>query len=351
MTRRPPRGLRRDAPILLPASLLLLAMLASVTLLSYRAAIARFAAEREQAALRLAIGLAEAVRLSKSDEIGVLARWLPPGAGMAIYDGRGGVRATGPRAPIRGPPIAGCPRLAPPVSRRPTSRASGSAPERSPPRGGAGRLRAFVPFERAGQRFLLRLEVPEPALFAQQRSLRVLTPVVFGLSAAVALLAILFLRALVRPYEELLEKARAIAPAGAPAADSRASPPAAATMSSSCSRPSIAPSPRCAPRAARAGGDASDDLSAVERTLGPQLESGLLMFDRDGRLLAANPAALELLGGAPAAAGRRPRPAPRPRSPRTPGSPPSSPRRSPSGARFRAPRWRSSGTGTGSSSD
>ena len=73
-------------------------------------------------------------------------------------------------------------------------------------------MRAFVPFARAGERLLLRLEISEPTLFAQQRSLRILTPVVFGLSFAVALLAIFFLRALVRPYEALLDKARALAP-------------------------------------------------------------------------------------------------------------------------------------------
>jgi len=59
------RGLRREAAILLPASLLLFAMLASVTLLSYRAAVARFAAEREQATLKLAGALVDALRLEK----------------------------------------------------------------------------------------------------------------------------------------------------------------------------------------------------------------------------------------------------------------------------------------------
>ena len=292
------RGLRRDAPILLPASLLLLAMLASVTLMSYRAAIARFAAEREQAALRLAIGLSEAVRLSKSDEIGVLARWLPPGAGMAISDARGGVRSTAGSAgaEIAASPAPRAAGLATPHvegfgQRAGEDRASGPAAER---------MRAFVPFERGGQRLLLRLEVPEPALFAQQRSLRVLTPVVFGLSAAVALLAILFLRALVRPYEELLEKARAISPAGAPAATREL-----ATSRGDDVEFLLATFDRAlaALRTESGQSAASDDLSAVERTLGPQLESGLLMFDRDGRLLAANPAALELLGAAPAAGG------------------------------------------------
>ena len=86
-------GLRRDAPILLPASLLLLALLAAVTLLSYRGAVDRFAGEREQAALKLAIALADAVRAGPSDDIAALVGWLPAGSALAVYDARGVVRA------------------------------------------------------------------------------------------------------------------------------------------------------------------------------------------------------------------------------------------------------------------
>ena len=164
-------------------------------------------------------------------------------------------------------------------------------------------MRAFVPFARAGERLLLRLEIPEPTLFAQQRSLRILTPVVFGLSFAVALLAIFFLRALVRPYEALLDKARALAPADPAAGGSalvRGSDDEVERLLATFDRALAAL--RGTGGGAGAGGDAQDELSAVERALGPQLESGLLMFASDGRLLAANPAAVELLGGDPQAA-------------------------------------------------
>ena len=83
------RGLRREASILLPAALLLFALLAAVTLLSYRTAVGRFAAEREQATLRLAGALADAVRLAKNEDLGLLGRWLPPGAALAVYDAHG----------------------------------------------------------------------------------------------------------------------------------------------------------------------------------------------------------------------------------------------------------------------
>ncbi len=292
------RGLRREAPILLPASLLLLAMLASVTLLSYRSAVARFSAEREQETLRLAGSLAEAVHQAKSDDFGVLARWLPSGASLALYDERGELRT---RLGFSGrewrPPLVLAGELATPRIEGIGQRRKGGAPADE-------WVRAIVPLQRGGQRFVLCLDVPEPLLFAQQRSLRIMTPVVFGLSLAVALLAISFLRALVRPYEALLEKARTVAPLPARAAGSgdREAGDEVEFLLATFDR---------ALAALRSEGGRSESaehaLSAVERTLGPQLESGLLMFDREGRLLAANPAAVALLGGGlPTARGQAP---------------------------------------------
>ena len=286
------RGLWREAPILLPASLLLFALLAVVTLLSYRAAVARFAEEREQATLKLAVALADAMRLAKSDDIALLARWLPPGAAMATYDARGVASGsfgfTGDDALPMPPSVS----------------AALAAPRLDPlGRGAAGEaatVRAFVPFHRGAQRLLLRLEVPEPALVAQRRSLGILTPVVVGLAAAAALLAIFFLRALMRPYEELLERVRAAVPADAlPTAggsDARAGDDVEALLATfdralATLRSDGGHGGRSLPGGLEPGA-ALDDLSAVERALGPQLESGLLMFDRAGALLAANPAAV-----------------------------------------------------------
>jgi signal transduction histidine kinase len=290
------RGLRRDAPILLPASLLLFATLASITLLSYRSAIARLTAEREQRALQQAVALADAARLLKTDEAGSLARWLPPGSALAIYDGRGAVRwgygFTGPDAAALPTPRAG-------DLTAPRVQSLGSD--------ASGMVRVWVPFDRAGQRLLLRLDSPEATLFSQQRSLRILTPVVFGLCFAVSLLAVFFLRALVRPYEALLEKARAVAPAKPDGGARGAAGPQGAARGSDEEVDFLLATFDRALAALRsesgrgAGGspghdEALGELSAVERTLGPQLESGLMMFDREGRLLAANPAAEELLG-------------------------------------------------------
>ncbi len=297
-------GLRRDAPILLPASLLLLALLAAVTLLSYRGAVDRFAGEREQAALKLAIALADTVRASPSDDIDALARWLPAGSALAVYDARGVVRAShgfSGADPLTLPaPAAGANPAGVAGAIGAVPRVEGLAGRARETAAGAPRMRAFVPFARAGERLLLRLEIPEPTLFAQQRSLRILTPVVFGLSFAVALLAIFFLRALVRPYEALLDKARALAPADPAAGGSafaRGSDDEVELLLATFDRALAALRGIGGGGGAGAGSDAQEELSAVERALGPQLESGLLMFAADGRLLAANPAAVELLGG------------------------------------------------------
>ncbi|MEO8275936.1 MAG: ATP-binding protein [Thermoanaerobaculia bacterium] len=292
------RRLRRDTPILIPASLLVFAALAAITLLSYRGAIAGFTAEREQASLAQASALAEAARILGNDDWTVLSRALPPGTAMAIYDDRGIVRSSfgfgGPDALAIPLPRAG--EIA-------TPRVEGfgrlSATSAAPDSREASTIRALVPFARAGKRFLLRVETQEPTLFAQQRSLRILTPVVFGLSLAIALLAIFFLRALVRPYEELLEKARSAAPPVVPA-DSRALSQGSGDdvefLLATFDRALAALRTESGSAAVVDQASSLADLSAVERTLGAQLESGLLMFDRDGQLLAANPSAVELLG-------------------------------------------------------
>lgn len=294
------RGLRREASILLPAALLLFALLAAVTLLSYRTAVGRFAAEREQATLRLAGALADAVRLAKNEDLGLLGRWLPPGAALAVYDAHG--------APVGSFGFADNASLALPSSAMPapaTPRLDGLGPRPAGEASAPAALRAFVPFSRGAQRFLLRLDVPEPELFAQQRSLRLLTPAVLGLAAAAALLAIFFLRALMQPYEELLDKVRAAVPTGpeplAGAARQRAGDDVESLLAT-FDRALAALRSESGSAERTTSGDAGalspgDELSAVERTLGPQLESGLLLFDRGGALLAANPAAVELLGG------------------------------------------------------
>ena len=83
------RGLRREVPALLAGSLLVFVALATVTLLSYRAAVANLVAERRQEAARLAERMVEELRRPGGGGIEALARRLPPGAAIALLDADG----------------------------------------------------------------------------------------------------------------------------------------------------------------------------------------------------------------------------------------------------------------------
>ena len=83
------RGLRREASILLPVSLLLFAALACVTVLAYRAAIVRLVDERHGIALRQATLVAErASAHARAFDAERLRETLPPGASVTIVDAR-----------------------------------------------------------------------------------------------------------------------------------------------------------------------------------------------------------------------------------------------------------------------
>ncbi|HEY4590967.1 MAG TPA: hypothetical protein VIJ61_01085, partial [Thermoanaerobaculia bacterium] len=95
---RPARrlGLRREVLILLPVALLLLVVLSTFTLFSYRNAIALLAAERQQEAAHVARAVAN--RLSVSPESALpgprdLREPAPSARGVALVDARGEVIA------------------------------------------------------------------------------------------------------------------------------------------------------------------------------------------------------------------------------------------------------------------
>ena len=265
------RGLRREVPALLAGSLLVFVALAAFTLLSYRAAVANLLAERRLEAARVAERLAGELGRGGASGIEALARRLPPGAALALLDGNGraeaafGFDASADLVPL-------------PAAAR-------SGPLQLDPDAERPAVVALAPYGAGAARRFVRVDLPARSLAAQKRALRILSPTVVGLSLAAALLLLASARALTRPVDRLLERARA---AGAPAPGGDEVEFLLATFDRALAALGGEPA---------AGRGAEPE--AIHAALAPQVDSGLLLLDRDGRLLAANPSAAELLELAP----------------------------------------------------
>ena len=294
----PARGLRREAPLALAVALLVFVALAGFTLLGYRSAIGRLASERASEAAAWADRAAREAQRARASRVEPLAAFVPPGGGLALFDESGQLLdAVG---------YAEAPSAAPDGSAA-EARAVGLPPEA----GGRSTAVGFAGYELGGARRRLRVDLPAATLAGQLRSLRWLTPFVLALSAAAAVATLLFVRALARPYETLLARARAAGEVGGGEHDELGA--LVATFDRALGALSARPG-------------ALDHLSSA---LGGELDGGFLLLDRDGRLLAATPAASELLGIASPA----PRRAARARARRPPRS-----RRAPRGAGRDRPR-------------
>jgi signal transduction histidine kinase len=277
---RPGRGLWREAPFVLPLALLLLTALGLATLASYRGAVARFTLGRETEALAAAERIAEALAGGGERGLERHLRALPPGAALAILDDSGktldslGFVAGGEATPAA---------VAAALPAAPTAFAPGKVDSDA--------VVALAPFlfRRGGggeERRFLRLDLPAATLAAQRRSLALLTPLVVVASIAAALVVALFFRALVRPYETLLARARAL-----PGADD------------AHQRDELDFLVRTFDRALAALGAPGGELAPLAGELGRTLDGGFLLLDAEGRLLVATPAAIDLLGGSAPATG------------------------------------------------
>lgn len=275
--RRPRLGLRREVLILLPAAVLVLAGLATFTLLAYRGSVSQEIAERRASALQLARALAERLAAEPRAAEEVLREAAPGALAAAIVDLRGVARQS--RGPLPDRDL-----FAPLAGRAPLA-ATAVGPSGEEPR-----IAAFAPFVAGGERRVVRLDFAADSLANQERTLAVLVPVVLGVGVALSLLVVFFLRHLLAPYDTLVRRARE---AGLLAPETAASDEIAGLVASF---------ERAVAERAAAG--PAGALAAVERDLAPELESGLLLFDDRGLLLAVNPAGAELLGLPRDAAGR-----------------------------------------------
>ncbi|HEV8631433.1 MAG TPA: ATP-binding protein [Thermoanaerobaculia bacterium] len=282
----------RDAWVGVPIALLLLLVLTSFTLFSHRSGIHLLVLERQQETLKAARTAAAALTDGAALPAGLRAAH-PAARRLVLADGHGQITATA------GEPLDGA-FAAPLDGTLPTG------PVAAGPRADVPEVSAFVPFGDGTAGGWLRLDVGASALASQLRTLTVLTWTALGASAALLLWLLLFLRQLLRPYERLLRRARELG--GEPGDDESAFLLATLERALGAGRPEHSEDGMWAARSEdgmHARGDdgapaeRSEELAVLERTLAPSLESGLLLLDREARVLALNPTGAALLGPPP----------------------------------------------------
>ncbi len=273
---RPARrlGLRREVLILLPVALLLLVVLSTFTLFSYRNAIDLLATERQQEAARVARAVADRLGAFADGAVPApldLRERAPSARGVALVDARGQAIAEIGELPAGG--------LLDPAGGRPIRQPLGVGPDAATPDAVIG----FAPLGGVQGRRYVRVDLPAGVLARQRRALAVLTVAVLSINAGLAVLLLFFLRHLLVPWETLLARARQMGGAGTAGEDE------IEFLLATFDRALTA-------LAGRQGRSAEDDIAALERTLSASLQSGLLLIDREGRVLALNAVGSALLG-------------------------------------------------------
>ncbi len=284
--RRPQKlGARREILILLPATLLLLVLISTFTLLSLRSALLRWRDERRDEAGAIAGRLVrelgeEGARIGLTPGEGLLVRLAEPvralGGSLGIIDRGGTVIAQ--VGPFSAPGRAG---------ENSASIAPGPEIATSGPLGQEGDLvvaRAPLGGAAPGRSLVLVVELPGAVLANQLRAVRWLLIFVLPVNAALLLLALFSLQQILGPWERLLARAEQ-------AGSARSKDQDEVDFLLATFERALAGTPGSAPREA-----GEDDLAALERTLAPSLQSGLLLLDREGEVLALNELGAELLG-------------------------------------------------------
>jgi signal transduction histidine kinase len=295
--RRRRLGLRNEVLILLPAALILLVILSSFTLVSYRSALLRLTEERRDEAAHVA-QTAAAVLASGALVPGASLpnlQPLAPGArGIAVLDRAGHLLGAAGEPPANPLDAAAGRSLAQPFQ------PFGVGPDERLPDSIAG----YAPLPGGGS---VRIELPAATLAGQRRAIGILTVVVLTVNGALLVLVVVFLRHLLAPYETLLARAREMGELREGEGDGGEDEIdlLLGTFERALAALAAREPPGSAPGAAESG---EDDIAALERTLSASLQSGLLFLDREGRVVALNEVGAALLGLVGTAGGRPPGP-------------------------------------------
>ncbi len=265
-------GFRHDSLILLPAALLTLAALSTFLLFAYRSTVELLIEQRQAEADLLARQVAASGGGGRS-AIERLIRLAPQARGVAVVDEKGRII----------------------VSYGDVATASSVGEDRrlftwwgvAPELPGVVRGRARRQTAAGSQQ--IWIDLPAAILHSRVRSLAILTWVVLGTSAAVVLLALISLRHLLSPIEKLIEGARDL---GQTPEDDEVS-----FLLHAFERATQLLTDREQARE-------TEEMEVIERTLARSLESGVMLLDRQARVLSLNTIGAAFLGVAePATAG------------------------------------------------
>jgi len=259
---------KKSEVLVLPATLVVLVALSVFVAFSFRNTVTTLAAERRQEAESMALALASELAGGTLPGDHELARRRGDARAVALLDVEGVPLATS--GDYLGPPAT-------PAAELSWWRAATTPARRT--------ISAIAPVAAGERELTLQVDLPAPTLAAAERAVRVLTPVVLVVDSALLLLAGLYLRHVLAPFDRLLRRARA----------SGRVPAASDDLSFLLATFEAAVEALATPP--------EDDLEALERTLARGVESGLLLLDAGGGVLTLNDAGAALLEVAPPAPG------------------------------------------------
>lgn len=262
-------GLRREVAVLLPAILFLLVLLSGFAVLSYRSGVQLLIEERQIEASTVARQLASTLATGPLPTQATLHRRAPRAQSIAIIGHQGnllvsyGDFGTGPLlGSLEGPQLSHTSAIGPNAQLGPV-------------------VVAFTPLEGAESAQVLRIDLPANQLDRQRRTAQRLLWVVLPVDVALMGLVLLFLPNLMRPFDTLLQQARTLG--GDPGDEDEV------TFLITTVEKAMASLREPDQRASE------DDIAVLQRTLAPSLESGFLLLDKGGLVLAVNPVGSELL--------------------------------------------------------
>ncbi len=254
-------GPRQEILILLPLALLLLAVVSTFALFAYRSTMELLLESREAEARRMGRQLAGRLGSGPLPDGDALRQELPTASAVTVLDTEGRILVGSGARTVRPIAFSGL---------KTWIFGVGGVDE--------DRVSAEVPFRRRGETLVLQVDLPAPILRSRERGLRVLTPVVLVINGAITLWVLFYLRRFLAPIDRLVERARHAGQIPESQDEVVFLVETFEKALESLARKDV------------------DELKALEGTLGQSFESGVLLCDPAGHVLALNDIGAALLG-------------------------------------------------------